>query len=454
LECEANDRKPICGIILSCATMSPNIEVTVAAARPVAPLRPGYKWELLSLFWCAYFLNQGDRQVFNVVLPLIKADLHATDVQLGLVATGFTLVYGLLVPAAGFLGDRFSRKWIVVGSLLTFSVGTVLTGVGSGLLALLVFRSLATGAGEAFYYPAANALIGEFHRHTRAQAMAVHQSALYVGTIVSSIGAGYIGQRHGWRAAFYTFGVLGIGIAALMALRLRADRPAVGGNPVEIAEPRAGMREVLSVILRKPTLYFLSVAFGAMVFVNVGFLTWMPTFLYEKFQLSLERAAFQSVFLHLVFAFIGVMIGGRISDRLAARRPTIRLEMEWLGLLLGAPFIYLLGRSPALGVVYVALAGFGLFRGIYDSNLIAALFDVIPPRYRSSATGLMLAFAFVVGASAPVILGYIKQHADLGQGLSALAFVYLFGAAVLFAATKLTFPRDYLGAGSTEAAAL
>ena len=425
---------------------------SVSAGRAGTP-RSRYKWELLTLLWFAYFLNQGDRQIFNAVLPLIKADLRVSDVQLGLVATGFTLIFGVLVPVAGFAGDRLSRKWIVVASLLTFSFGTVCTGVSGGFLALLLFRSVATGAGEAFYYPPANALIGEHHRNTRAQAMGVHQSALYIGTIVSSVAAGYIGERHGWRAAFFTFGLFGIAIAAIMLVRLRNDRPVQDGATAVAAEPRASLREALAVVLRTPTLYFLSVAFGAMVFVNVGFMTWMPTFLYEKFQLSLKDAAFQSVFLHLVFAFFGVMVGGRISDRLAARRMTIRIELEWLGLLLGAPFIYLLGRSDALTVVYVALAGFGLFRGVYDSNLMAALFDVIPPRCRSSATGLMLSFAFVVGATAPVLLGYIKQHAQLGMGLSALAFVYLFGAAVLFAAHKLTFARDYLGPAPRPASA-
>ncbi len=425
------------------ATLRPALSSVPAAQRP------RYKWELLTLLWFAYFLNQGDRQIFNAVLPLIKADLQTTDVQLGLVATGFTLIYGVLVPVAGYFGDRFSRKGIVIVSLLTFSVGTVLTGVSGGLFALLFFRSVATGAGEAFYYPAANALIGEHHRDTRAQAMAVHQSALYVGTIVSSLAAGYIGQQHGWRAAFYIFGFVGIAVAAVMMLRLRNDRPEVADGVASVrsggVEPPAKIREALAVVLRTPTLYFLSVAFGAMVFVNVGFMTWMPTYLYETFQLSLQDAAFQSVFLHLLCAFFGVMIGGRISDRLAARRMTIRIEMEWVGLLLGAPFIFVLGRSETLGVVYMALAGFGLFRGLYDSNLIAVLFDVIPPRYRSSATGLMLSFAFVVGATAPVVLGYIKQHAGLGAGLSALSFVYLFGAAVLFAASRLTFPRDYVG---------
>jgi MFS family permease len=421
-----------------------SLTVTHAPVRTTLTDLPpaSYKWKLLTLFWFAYFLNQGDRQIFNAVLPLIKTDLQASDVQLGLVATSFTLIFGVLVPAAGFLGDRFSRKWIVVASLLTFSLGTVLTGVCGGLLTLLLFRSVATGAGEAFYYPPANALIGEYHRDTRAQAMAVHQSALYAGTIVSSVAAGCIGQQHGWRAAFYTFGFLGLAVAVVSALALRNDPIEGRGSQ----EPAAKTRKVLGVILRKPTLYFLSVAFGAMVFVNAGFMTWMPTFLYEKFHLSLKNAAFQAVFLHLVFAFVGVLIGGRVSDRLAARRPAIRFEMEWLGLLLGAPFIFVLGRSEILGVVYVALAGFGLCRGLYDSNLFAALFDVIPPRYRSSATGLMLAFAFIGGATAPVILGYIKQHAGLSAGLSALGFVYLFGAAVIFAASKLTFPRDFIGA--------
>ena len=102
--------------------------------------------------------------------------------------------------------------------------------------------------------------------------------------------------------------------------------------------------------------------------------------------------------------------------------------MEYLGLLLGAPFIWLMGTSSNLTTVYVALAAFGFFRGIYDSNLFVALFDVIPQRrYRSSATGLMLCCAFTVGATSPVLLGYVKQHISLDVGLSSLAFVYLLG---------------------------
>lgn len=404
-----------------------------------------YKWELLAILWVAYLLNQGDRQIFNAVLPLIKADLGVSDVALGTVATVFTLLYGVFVPLAGCLGDFVTKKWIVCLSLLTFSAGTLLTGFSGGFLMLILFRSVATGVGEAFYYPAANALIGHYHRDTRAQAMAVHQTALYIGIVASSWIAGTVGEQHGWRSTFYLFGGFGLLMAVVVAVRLRNERRDVEPEqPVSpAAEEPVQLREVLRAILRKPTLYFLSIAFGGMVFVNVGFMTWMPTFLYEKFHLSLKDAALSATLYHYIAAFLGVIAGGRLSDRLAARRPTIRLEVEYLGLLFGAPFIWLLGASSNLPVVYVALAGFGLFRGFYDSNLFAALFDVIPPKYRSSATGLMLAFAFTVGATAPMLLGWLKPRISLDVGLSSLAAVYLFSSAVIFVALKMFFAKDY-----------
>ena len=104
-----------------------------------------YKWEVLGLLWAAYFLNQADRQVFNVVLPLIKADLQLSDMQVGSIATAFNLFYALLVPFGGYIGDRFSKKWVVTFSILFWSVGTMFTGVCNGLIMLIITRSLATG---------------------------------------------------------------------------------------------------------------------------------------------------------------------------------------------------------------------------------------------------------------------------------------------------------------------
>jgi MFS family permease len=418
----------------------------MAAPRPLAsPPGSRQKWELLIWLWVAFFLNQGDRQIYNAVMPLIGADLKLDAVQLGLVATLFTAIYGVLVPVAGYAGDVVSRKWMVVTSLAVFSVGTLLTGVASGFVLLIIFRSVATGAGEAFYYPAANALIGEHHQESRARAMAIHQTANYTGVVVSGFLAAWIGERWGWRASFWVFGIAGIIWAALVAWRLK-DAPASAAatkNASAVIASRIPLREVCTVLWRKPTVLLLALALGGMVFVHIGYLTWAPTYLKEKFGLSLSNAGFTSMFYHHLLAYGGVLLGGWWSDRMATRRRQVRMETCGLGLLLGAPFLLLLGSAGTLVLTCVALAGFGFFRGIYDSNLMAAPYDVVPPKYRASATGLMLAFAFIIGSAAPVILGWMKSRMGLGVGLSSLGFVYLLSAALVFIALKFFFHRDY-----------
>jgi hypothetical protein len=143
------------------------------------PVSRWFKWEIVILLWFAFFLNQADRQIFGVTLPLIRAEFHLTDQQMGLVATTFSIVFGLLVPIAGLAGDIFKRRDVVVLSLLIFSVGTLLTGTSSSFLFLLLFRGVATGAGEAFYAPAANSLIADHHVETRARALDPPDRQLY-----------------------------------------------------------------------------------------------------------------------------------------------------------------------------------------------------------------------------------------------------------------------------------
>jgi len=407
-------------------------------ADPAAVESRRYKWELLALLWIAFFLHQGDRQIYNSVIPLIKTDLRLNDVQLGLVGSVFTLVYGLLVPIAGFLGDIWPRKSIVLSSLLVFSAGTLLSGLSTGLIMLVVFRSVTTGGGEAFFYPAATSLLAQLHEKTRAMALGILQTALYIGITVSGLLAGYIGEHYGWRSAFYTFGGAGILWALVVMWRMQ-------NTPLSAArQERIPLNEVLVYILKRPSVWLLSLAFGAMVYVNIGFLTWTPTFLHEKYQLSLAEAGFYSMLYHHAFAFAGVLAGGKLADHLAVRRPSIRMETNFWGLLLGAPFLYWLGQSGAPAASYAALAGFGLFRGLYDSNLFASLFDVVTPRLRASAAGLMLCFAFVAGSVAPTILGWMKTRSGLGAGLSSLAAFYAFGAVCILVAMVFFLKGDYV----------
>jgi MFS family permease len=395
-----------------------------------------YKWQLIIMLWIAYFLNQGDRQIYNVVIPLIKDDLHLTDVQLGLVATVFTITYGCLVPFGGFLGDFLKRKWIVFTSILIFSIGTLCTGFADGLISLIVLRGITSGGGEAFYYPAATSLISQYHQKTRAMALSIHQTSLYVGIVASGFIAAYIGEHFGWRASFLTFGLGGLLLCILLFFKME-------DTPQQVQESRHSIGYVIKEIFKKKTVWMLCIAFGCMCFVNIGYVTWMSTFYYEKFHLSLSTAGFTSMFFHFSAAFLGVLIGGRLSDKYASKRKTVRMETEFVGLLLGAPFIFLMGYTSSLYVSYAMLALFGIFRGIYDSNLYAALFDVIEPKLRASSVGIMTAFAFLVGAMAPLALGYIKTHYGLSIGISSLSVFYFIGAIMVLIGIRFFFKKEY-----------
>lgn len=400
----------------------------------------GLRWELLTLLWLAFFLNQADRQIFSVVLPLIRKDLGLTDAQLGLIASALVWTYGLLVPIAGFIGDRFSRRNILGFCLLFWSCATMLTGFCSSMVQFILLRGVATGGGEAFYAPSANALLGENYRKERSFALSIHQTAVYFGIILSGIIAGYIGEHYGWQKAFYLFGSLGIVLAVIFFVRIPKD---VVASTVETRQPMmAEIGETARIVIRKPTVIMLTLGFGCMVFVNVGYLTWMPSFLVDKFNMSLTDAGFSSLFYHHLGAFLGVLSGAKIADYYAKTNPRSRLVVQALGLLLGAPFIYGISMSNTQLLTYIALFLFGIFRGWYDSNIVASLYEVVSPKIRSSAYGLMLACAFLIGSFAPYLLGVLKPTLGLTTGLASLSGVYVLGSLFLWAGAFLFFDRD------------
>jgi MFS family permease len=144
-----------------------------------------------------------------------------------------------------------------------------------------------------------------------------------------------------------------------------------------------------------------------------------------------------------LFAFIGVMVGGKLSDRWAHARRNIRMEFEYIGLLGGAPFIVLMGLADSPTWCLVGLSGFGLFRGIYDSNLFVALFDVIEPRLRSSAVGVMLCFAFTAGSTAPLLLGWAEKPLGMSAAIALLGLGFFAGGVLILTSLYTTFGRDY-----------
>ena len=324
-------------------------EEALMEVAPVERCLVPYKWELIGLLWLCYFFNQADRQVYSVVLPALSEDLQLTPVQAGLVASIFMWTYAVLVPVAGYAGDVFRRKWIVFWSLLIWSMATLLSGVSMGLTWLVFFRGLSTGGGEAFYYPSANSLIGQYHQKTRALAMSIHQTSGYAGIVVSGLVAGWIAENYGWRMSFYAFGAIGLVLAAVILVRVKdIALPAPEAGSVE----RPPLWTVAREVGRKPTVWILGVAFAGFNFVGWGYFTWMSTFLHEKYELSLTDAGFASMFYSNLFALIGVLAGGRLSDTWAPRRRTLRMEVECLGLFCGVPFIALMGLTDHLWLCY------------------------------------------------------------------------------------------------------
>jgi MFS family permease len=405
----------------------------------------GYKWELLILLWFAFFLNQADRQIFSVVLPLIRKDLGLTDAELGLIASALVWTYGLLVPIAGFVGDTFSRRNIIGFALLFWSVSTLSTGLCTTFIQFILLRGIATGGGEAFYAPAANALLGQKYPENRAFVLSIHQTSNYAGIVLSGLIAGYVGEHYGWEKAFFLFGGFGILLAFLIFKRLHKDNPRTIIQEVSPISKREKVREISRTALiigRKPSFWLLTLGFGCMVFVNVAYLTWMPSFLAEKFALSLTNAGFSSLFYHHIGAFLGVLSGAKIADHYAKSSPQSRLIIQSLGLLIGAPFIYWMGISTNLTIAYVALFVFGFFRGWYDSNIVASLYEIIPMKLRSTSYGLMLACAFLIGASSPYLLGFLKPTLGLSAGLASLSIVYVIGGLLIASAVVFTFKKD------------
>jgi len=393
-----------------------------------------FNWEFIILLWFAFFFNQADRQVFNIALPAVRDDLGLNDVQLGLIASAFILAIGVFVPIAGYVGDRFSKKTVILISLLIWTTATFFTGFSAGFLLLIVLRSIVGGA-EAFYAPAANALIGEKFKSNLGQAMAIHQTALYAGIIGSGIIGGYLTEHYGWRMVFYIFGGIGIVLFILMFLRLE-------DGVARSKEQKVTMLDGVKNLFANKTAVLLTSAFTCMVFVNVGYLTWTSTFLHEKFDLSLTEAGFSSMFYHHAFAFVGVMVAGRLSDKLAMTNAGGRLRIQAFALLLGAPFIFLIGLGTSLPVVYVALSIFGLFRGMYDSNIYASLFSVVDERIRASVSSAMIMCSYIIASLAPVALGYFKTVFGLTNGLASLALFYILGSILIFIALKYTFAKD------------
>jgi MFS family permease len=398
------------------------------------------------MLWAISFFNYADRQAIFSVFPLLEKTLHLSTTQLGLLGSSFALVYGICSQFAGLVVDRVRRKTAILGGLSVWSVICMATGFFSNFRALLVLRA-AEGLGETFYYPASMSLISDYHgKDTRSRAIGFHQTSVYIGTIAGGFFAGLIGQYYGWRWSFFVFG--GLGLVLGFVLKRLLKEPARGAaDAMEIQMPAAAKAlsagDSLRLVWSSRTAVTLMAAFACSNFVAAVLYSWMPKFIYDRFHMNLALSGLTATVFVQLASMAGSITGGWLADRLRARRAGGRMLVQAIGVFGGAPFVALCGLTQSILWLIVALTVWGFFKGLYDANIFASVFDVIRPEARGTAAGYMNTVGWLGGgATAPLLIGLIARNHGLGLGIALASIVYLAAGLLLLLASFVFAPRD------------
>ncbi len=411
----------------------------VIAERPRSPLIAP-EWQLIAFLWFCYVLNQADRQVVYTLFPALQKTFGFSNAVLGLTGALFLWVFGVFSPVAGILGDRFSKTSLLVGSLGLWSFLTVLSGLSPNGLFLLGCRAL-LGMSEAFFTPAAYALIAAAHGpRTRSRAIAVFWTSQLVGVATGGSISAFIAERFDWRVSFWLLGSTGMLFTLPMSRFFRR-------MPKEFTRMEGGSRADLAsflILFKIPTLRIITFAIAVATFGLFLVYTWLPTFLFDKFQIGLAKAGFEaSVYPQLGTAF-GVLIGGWLADRYVPRAPASRFWVIVTALFFAAPCLFLLGATGKLAGARLAAVGFGFFSGFVTGNQAAATFDVVPPRLRASAIGLLNLAAALVSGFAPLLGGLARSTIGVDRVMSFTAVMYLLTGLLLLYGILRHFERDHI----------
>ena len=393
---------------------------------------------LVAFMWFAYFLNYCDRQAVFSMFPVLKSDLGFSDKQLGLVGSYFLWVYGLASFFAGQIGDKFSKRRLIIWSLALWSGVTIATGFANSPNMLLALRAL-MGISEALFMPAAIALTANaFPPATRSRAIAALTTAQILGNVGGGWFGGWMAQQGHWREAFFALGAVGLVFALPYFAFLRGV-----SEEAQVETKKAGSSSTLAELAKAQTYWLLCVVFPVFVFGLWLLYGWLPYFLREKFKLNLTDAAFNATVFLQGATLVGVLTGGVFADVLYRRTKAARLWLLTASLLGCAPFLHYLGNSDTLQSTRIAAMGFGLFSGFFMGNIFPSAFEIVPADARASAVGVLNLFGAVLSGFATLFGGMWKATLGISALMSYTALAYLVGAALLIIGIKLFFARDY-----------
>ncbi len=365
-------------------------------------------WLTVVLLMPVAMLNYLDRQMLASMQTSVMRDLPSIGDQArwGFMLGQFKWVYACASPLGGWLADRYSRKWTVCLSLFVWSTVTWATSSVQDYSELLWTRSL-MGFSEAFYIPAALALISEYHGSgTRSRAVGLHQFAIYCGVILGGFG-GYVADdaNLGWRFAFQMCGVCGMLYAVPLMLFLR-DAPRVA----KLERPSSALWGNLTTLLRNRAFLYLVLYFTLPAMAAWIVRDWMPGILKDQFNLGQGRAGVTATIYWQVAAIVGVIVGGWLADRWQTRNPRGRIFVSAIGVSLIAPAILGVGFATHLSLAIGFLIVFGIGWGFFDCNNMPILCQIVRPEQRATGYGLMNFVSIGCGGFADWSFGVLRDQ--------------------------------------------
>lgn len=400
-----------------------------------------HPWRLAwFLFFCAG-LNYADRTALSSVIPPLRADIGITDAQLGVVGMLFLWSYALASPFVGNIADRFSRARIVTWSLVGWSVITILTGMVQSVGALYGLR-IALGIAESFYLPAAVALLGAQHGPaTRGKAMGLHMLGLNLGLVGGGAAAGLLAEHFGWRLGFWVLGGLGLVLAAFSTIML-GEKSAPSGEKQPLKPSKTVVREAWAYCLRVPSFYCLLASAMAAGVASWIFLNWLPLFFAENYKMNLGAAGLAGVALYKAPVFVGIAIGGWLSDKVAVRNSRGRALIKGFSFIVSAPFLFLFMGAPTFAVVAVTMILSSTIRAIGLPSEHPIICEVIPAPYRSTAVGIFNTCGSAAGGLGVLLAGIFKKDLGLNVIFGASSFIYVIAGILMLLAYAIFMGRD------------
>lgn len=385
-----------------------------------------YPWIVVGLLWGVALLNYMDRQMLSTMKEAMQVDI--TELQsatnFGYLMAIFLWIYALMSPVSGIIADRLSRKWLIVGSLFVWSSVTYLMGIADTFDQIVWLRAL-MGVSEALYIPAGLSLIADYHTgKSRSLAVGIHMTGLYMGQAIGGFGA-TVAAAFSWHTTFHWFGIIGIAYAVILMLFLHDKK--IETIPTEKLQAKPHEKEgvfiSLKSLLTNVAFWVILLYFAAPSLPGWATKNWLPTLFAENLNLPMSQAGPLSTITIAVSSFIGVIIGGPLSDRWVQKNLRGRVYTGAIGLGLTIPSLLLLGFGHNLIAVVAAGLLFGIGYGIFDTNNMPILCQFVSRKQRATAYGVMNMVGVSAGAFITHLLGRWGDNGSLGAGFAMLAIV-------------------------------